>query len=46
MPRALLHLDIKGLRLGPTPPAFITPNVPDTLVKTFDITPIGRAMRI
>jgi hydroxylamine reductase len=40
---ALLHLGIKGIRLGPTLPAFLTPNVIDTLVKTFDIKPIGTA---
>ena len=40
---ALLHLGIKGIRLGPSLPAFITPNVLDTLVKNFDIKPIGTA---
>jgi hydroxylamine reductase len=40
---ALLHLGIKGIRLGPSLPAFITPNVLDTLVKNFDIQPIGSA---
>jgi hydroxylamine reductase len=38
---ALLHLGIKGIRLGPSLPAFVTPNVLDTLVKNFDIKPIG-----
>lgn len=38
---ALLHLGIKGIRLGPSLPAFLTPNVLDTLVKTFDIKPIS-----
>ena len=37
---ALLHLGIKGIRLGPSLPAFMTPNVLDTLVKNFDIKPI------
>ena len=37
---ALLHLGIKGIRLGPSLPAFLTPNVLDTLVKKFDIKPI------
>jgi hydroxylamine reductase len=37
---ALLHLGIKGIRLGPSLPAFLTSNVLDTLVKTFDIKPI------
>ena len=40
---ALLYLGIKGIRLGPSLPAFITPNVLDTLVKNFDIKPIGTA---
>ena len=40
---ALLHLGIKGIRLGPSLPAFLTPNVLETLVKTFDIKPIGTA---
>ncbi|MBF0259297.1 MAG: hydroxylamine reductase [Desulfamplus sp.] len=37
---ALLFLGIKGIRLGPSLPAFLTPNVLDTLVKNFDIKPI------
>ncbi len=40
---ALLHLGIKGIRLGPSLPAFLTPAVLDTLVKTFDIKPITTA---
>jgi hydroxylamine reductase len=40
---ALLHLGTKGIRLGPSLPAFLTPNVLDTLVKNFDIKPIGTA---
>jgi hydroxylamine reductase len=36
----LLHLGIKDIRLGPSLPAFITPNILDVLVKTFDIKPI------
>lgn len=36
----LLHLGIKGIRLGPTLPAFITPNVLNVLVENFDIKPI------
>ena len=36
----LLHLGIKNIRLGPSLPAFLTPAVLDTLVKTFDIKPI------
>jgi len=38
---ALLHLGIKGIRLGPSLPAFLSPNVLDTLVKNFDIKPIS-----
>lgn len=38
---ALLHLGIKGIRLGPSLPAFLTPNVLETLVKNFDIKPIA-----
>jgi hydroxylamine reductase len=37
----LLHLGIKGIRLGPSLPAFLTPNVLDVLVKNFDIKPIS-----
>lgn len=37
----LLHLGIKNIRLGPSLPAFITPNVLDFLVKTFNIMPIS-----
>jgi hydroxylamine reductase len=33
----LLHLGIKGIRLGPSLPAFITPRVLDYLVKTYDL---------
>ncbi|MFH1137157.1 MAG: hydroxylamine reductase [Pseudomonadota bacterium] len=40
---ALLHLGLKGIRLGPSLPAFFTPNILDTLVKTFDIKPITTA---
>ncbi|MBW1990809.1 MAG: hydroxylamine reductase [Deltaproteobacteria bacterium] len=36
----LLHLGIKNIRLGPSLPAFVTPNVLDVLVKNFDIKPI------
>jgi len=33
----LLALNIKGITLGPTLPAFITPPVLNTLVEAFDI---------
>ncbi len=38
---ALLHLGIKGIRLGPTLPAFLSPTVVKVLVENFDIKPIG-----
>ncbi|MDK2587430.1 hydroxylamine reductase [Romboutsia sedimentorum] len=38
---ALLSLGIKGIYLGPTLPAFISPNVLQYLVDTFDIKPIS-----
>jgi hydroxylamine reductase len=38
---SLLHLGIKNIRLGPSLPAFITPNVLDVLVENFNIMPIG-----
>lgn len=37
----LLHLGITEIRLGPTLPAFITPNVLQVLVDNFAIKPIG-----
>ncbi|MFH1829671.1 MAG: hydroxylamine reductase [Pseudomonadota bacterium] len=36
----LLHLGIKNMRLGPSLPAFITPDVLNVLVKKFDLKPI------
>ncbi len=36
----LFYLGIKNIRLGPSLPAFITPNVLDFLVKNFNIMPI------
>jgi hydroxylamine reductase len=38
---ALLHLGVKGIRLGPTLPAFLSPNVAKVLVENFAIKPIG-----
>ncbi|MGE4318108.1 MAG: hydroxylamine reductase [Deferribacterales bacterium] len=38
---ALLFLGVKGVRLGPTLPAFLSPNVAKVLVENFDIKPIG-----
>lgn len=37
----LFHLGIKGIRIGPSLPAFITPNVLSVLQKNFDIRPIS-----
>jgi hydroxylamine reductase len=38
---SLLYLGLKNIRLGPSLPAFITPNVLDVLVKNFNIMPIS-----
>jgi hydroxylamine reductase len=40
---SLFSLGIKGIKLGPTLPAFITPNVLNVLVENFDIAPITTA---
>ena len=37
----LLHLGIKNIRLGPTLPAFVSPNVLNYLVENFGIAPIS-----
>ncbi len=42
---SLLHLGIRGIRLGPSLPAFLTPNVLQVLVDTFDLKPIGTSAR-
>ncbi|MFH2008513.1 MAG: hydroxylamine reductase [bacterium] len=39
----LLHLGIKNIRLGPTLPAFVTPNVLNVLVEKFGIKPTTTA---
>ena len=39
----LLHLGVKGIRLGPTLPAFVTPAVLQILVDNYGIKPIGTA---
>lgn len=36
----LLHLGIKNIRLGPTLPAFVSPNVLNVLIKNYGIAPI------
>ena len=38
---ALLFLGVKGIRLGPTLPAFLSPNVAKVLVENFNIKAIG-----
>jgi hydroxylamine reductase len=37
----LLHLGIKNIKLGPSLPAFISPNVLNVLVEKFNISPTG-----
>jgi hydroxylamine reductase len=39
----LLHLGVKGITLGPNPPAFVTPNVFKVLQDTFDLRLAGDA---
>lgn len=38
---ALLYLGVKNIHLGPTLPAFLSPNVADVLVKNFGVAGIG-----
>jgi hydroxylamine reductase len=38
---ALLSLGVKNIHLGPTLPAFLSPNVANILVDNFGIAPIG-----
>ena len=38
---SLLYLGIKGMRLGPSLPAFVTPGILKVLVERFDIRPIS-----
>ena len=37
----LLHLGIKNIKLGPTLPAFVSPNVLNILVENYGIAPIS-----
>ena len=39
----LLHLGVKGITIGPNPPAFITPNVFKILQDKFDLRLTGSA---
>ena len=38
----LLHLGIKNIRLGPSLPAFLSPNILNYLVENYGIAPITR----
>ncbi|RLC53638.1 MAG: hydroxylamine reductase, partial [Candidatus Cloacimonadota bacterium] len=38
---ALLYLGVKNIHLGPTLPAFLSPNVLKVLIENFNISPIG-----
>ena len=38
---ALLHLGVKNIHLGPTLPAFLSPNVTNMVVENFGIAGIG-----
>ncbi len=40
---SLLHLGIRNIRLGPSLPAFVTPNVLNVLVEKFNVMPITTA---
>lgn len=42
---ALLSLGVKGIYLGPTLPAFLTPNLINVLVEKFDLHPTGNAQQ-
>ncbi len=42
---ALLHLGVKGIRLGPTLPAFLSPSVAKVLVENFNIKPTGEVKK-
>jgi len=38
----LLHLGVKNIKLGPSLPAFISPNILNLLVEKFNISPVGK----
>ncbi len=42
---SLLHLGIKDIRIGPSLPAFVSPNVLGVLVENFDLKPIASSPR-
>ena len=41
---ALLFLGVKGIRLGPTLPGFLSPNAAKVLVEKFDLKPTGEVL--
>ncbi len=41
----LLHLGVKGITIGPKPPAFVSPNVFKVLQDTFDLRLTGEDAR-
>jgi hydroxylamine reductase len=40
---ALLSLGVKKIRLGPTLPAFLSPNVAEIIINAYDLKPIDTA---
>ena len=38
---SLLYLGVKGIRLGPTLPGFLSPTVANVLIEKFDMKPVG-----
>jgi hydroxylamine reductase len=38
---SLLFLGVKGIRLGPTLPGFLSPNVAKVVIEKFDLKPIA-----
>jgi len=38
---SLLHLGVKNIRIGPTPPAFVTPNVFKVLQDNYNLMLVG-----
>lgn len=40
---SLLYLNVKGIRIGPKPPAFLTPNIMSILQEKFDLKLTGEA---
>ena len=42
----LLHLNVQNIRIGPSLPAFVTPNVLQVLVDKYRLTPISGAAMV